>query len=246
MRGTLYSQDTREKVARLRQEGKTYAEIRKLYNVPKSTLSNWLGKKYAGIFDTEARLEHLKKIRKLSASTLRKAKIDRDEVHAARGRNFAQSLPSHNPALQKALLAMLYWAEGKKGGGALVFANTDPRLVLLYITMLRNCFTIDESKLRARVHLHYYHNKKESLRYWSELLKIPVDQFGKLYIKKRSRSKKFRQNFKGICFVIYSNTGFLKEMLALGEALGSRVVLNDAPGRNRTYITRTASVRPIR
>lgn len=245
MRGSLYSDQIREEVDRLRSEGKSYAEIRMIHDIPKSTLSNWLGEKHVGIFNKEAQLEHLKKIRELSALKLRKAKIVRDEIHAARGRKFARSLPSHNLTLQKALLAMLYWAEGKKGGGALVFANTDPRLVLLFITMLRNCFSIDEHKLRARVHLHYYHNKKESLRYWSRLLKIPPDQFGKLYIKKRSKSRKFRQNFKGICFVIYSNTGLLKEILALGEAIGDQVTLNSAPGRNRTYITNSASLRPI-
>ncbi len=224
MRGKFYAQKTRNAVEQLRREGKTYAQIQKIHPIPKSTLSVWLGAKYAGVFDRKAQLEHLKRIRKIASATLNADKAARDAIHAARGADAAQTLPLQDRGFQKSLLAMLYWAEGKKAGGALTFANTDPQLVLLYLTILRNCFSIDENKIRIRLHLHYYHNRKESVQYWSELLRVPIDQFGKLYIKKRSTSRKFRQNFKGICFVVYSNTGLLKEILALGRTIGTLVV----------------------
>lgn len=226
MSGNRYSQSTKDQVERLRKAGKTYAEIRKIHPIPKSTLSVWLGEKYAGIFDEKAQAEHLKKIRLLSAAKLRRDKIARDMVHAARGTATAQILPTENIEFQKALLSMLYWAEGTKHKATctLTFANTDPRLVLLYISMLRNCFEIDEKKIRIRLHIHYYHKKKETRRYWSKLLNVPENQFGKLWIKPRSKTKKFRQNFKGICIVKYGGVGLFKEVLALGEAICDRVV----------------------
>lgn len=225
MSGNRYSQTIKDEVDQLRKEGKTYAEIRKIHPIPKSTLSVWLGEKYAGIFDKAAQYEHLKKIRILAVKTLQGNKIARDIIHSARGIKVVQSLPMRDKNFQKALLAMLYWAEGTKHerNGAVTFANTDPRMMRLYISMLRNCFDIDESRLRVRLHLHYYHNKKESIRYWSELLNVHPSRFGKLYIKKRSKTRKFRRNFKGICFVIYGSTGMFKEILALGQAIGDQM-----------------------
>ena len=247
MSGNRYSQSIKDEVDLMRRAGKTYAEIRKIHSIPKSTLSVWLGEKYAGIFDKEAQYEHLKKIRILAVKKLQGNKIARDIVHAARGTVVAQSLPVQDIGFQKALLAMLYWAEGTKHEKAagLTFSNTDPRLIQLYISMLRNCFEIDEKKLRVRLHLHYYHNKRETRRYWSRLLAVPESQFGKLYIKKRSKTRKFRKNFKGICIVIYHGTGLLKEVLALGLAICDHVLSVNPPGQNRTDITNTASSRPI-
>lgn len=226
MGGNRYSQTEKDAVEKLRKKGLTYAEIRAIHPIPKSTLSVWLGEKYPAFFDEDARLEHLRKIRTLSAVKLRRDKIARDTVHAARGTATAQILPTENIEFQKALLSMLYWAEGTKhkATAGLIFANTDPRLVLLYISMLRNCFEIDEKKIRVRLHIHYYHKKEESRRYWSRLLNVPESQFGKLWIKPRSKTKKFRQNFKGICIVKYGGVGLLKEVLALGEAICDRIV----------------------
>ena len=206
---------------RLRAAGLTYAEIRDELHVPKSTLSLWLGEKYPGIFDRRA---HLEKARRLSAARLHKDKEARDRSSAERGRNVVRTLAMDDVGFKKSLLAMLYWAEGGKTGSALKFVNTDPRLATLYITLLRTCFPIREDKLRIRLHLHYYHNKKKSVRYWSRLLRVPITQFGKLYIKKRSTTKKFRQNFMGICFITYCDTNLLNEVLALAYVIHEKIV----------------------
>ena len=121
---------------------------------------------------------------------------------------------------------MLYWSEGSKGRGMLTFANTDPRLMLLFITLLRNCYSLDESKFRVRIHIHWYHKEKNVKQFWSELLKIPEHQFTKTYHKKRSKEQVFRKNVGGICFLIY-NSDYLREQLvhysyALGEKITGR------------------------
>ena len=245
MKKKRYSAATKEAVEKLRSKGKTYAEIQKVYSIAKSTLSAWLGEKFEGIFDEEAQLKHLQHIRTLSAAKLHREKLKRDAEHAGRGIATVQSLPVHDIGFQKALLAMLYWAEGTKSNKtcALKFVNTDPRLAHLYITLLRNCYTLDEEKFRVRLHLHHYHNKQEALHFWSDLLEVPLTKFGKLYIKQRSKTKKFRENFRGICFITYYDSGLWQEVMAMGPSIHN--VLNHPPGRNRTHITRTASVHSI-
>ncbi len=221
MAGKRYDPMVKEQVFALRSAGKSYAEIQKEFSIPKSTLSVWMGEKYAGIFDRKAQLAHLKRVRVIAAHAIQMARIERDSISIEQGRATARNIPLTDTGVLKALLAMLYWAEGSKfeGVSGVRFVNTDPHLILLYITLLRKCFPVDEGRLRIRLHLHYYHNKKKSVAYWSSLIGVPESQFGKLYIKKRSPTKKFRKNFMGICFIYYPGNGMRKEILELGNMI---------------------------
>jgi len=223
--GNRYSVEVKSKVERLRKAGNTYAEIREQFPIPKSTLSVWLGEKYKGIFDRKAQLKHLKRIRLLSAETIRNRRIARNLIPTEKGRAIAKIVPIENVTVLKSLLAMLYWAEGSKyeGVGGLKFVNTDPRLALLYLSLLRACFLIDEKRLRIRLHVHHYHDKKKALKFWSKLLNVPQSQFWKLYVKKRSKQRRFRKNFMGICFIYYTGNAIRIELLELAYALYARV-----------------------
>ena len=217
--------EVKSQVERLRKAGKTYSQIREQFPIPKSTLSVWLGEKYKGVFDRKAQLEHLKKIRILSADTVRKKRIARNLIPTEKGLAVAKIVPIEDVSVLKSLLAMLYWAEGSKyeGVGGLKFVNTDPRLVLLYISLVRACFPIDEKRFRIRLHIHHYHNKNEVTKFWSKLLNVPQSQFWKLYVKKRSPQKRFRKNFMGICFIYYTGNAIRIELLELAYALYARV-----------------------
>lgn len=106
-----YGADVKKRAKALRKTGKTYAEIRKEVSVSKSTLSVWLGEKFKGIFDRKAQLEHLQRARALAVARIQKDKAARDSISVAKGEDVALSLPVEDVAFQKALLAMLYWAE---------------------------------------------------------------------------------------------------------------------------------------
>ena len=109
--------------------------------------------------------------------------------------------------VQKTILAMLYWAEGQKIpelSTCVKFVNTDPRMILLFITLLRNCYEIER-------------------KFWSGLLGVDESQFGKIYVKPRSRTKKFRRNFAGICFVIYYSVDLRREIVGTGYNVGKAI-----------------------
>lgn len=229
MAGNRYGTAVRRSVEMLRKQGKTYREIRTAYPIPKSTLSVWLGKKYP-LFDKKAQTEHLKRIRILASQTLRERRLQREQIIAARAREATLAVPLDDQNIGKSLLAMLYWAEGAKThGSVLKFANTDPKLALLYITLLRRSFPIHENKLRIRVHVHYYHKKREVVRFWSTLLRVPESQFGKLYVKKRGAQKRFRKNSMGICFITYLDVSLRKELMELGYGICGRVCTSILP-----------------
>jgi hypothetical protein len=219
-----YSSEVKEMVLALGNKGKTYAEIREEFDIPKSTLSTWF--KNAGkIPDRAKQLEHLKRARALSVLTKNRQRQGRLGFAKASAQTIAEQLPIDNATFNKGLLAMLYWAEGTKSphrACSMTFTNTDPALMLFYITLLRSTYTIEESRLRVRVHIHYYHSENEAIGFWSQLLKIPKSQFGKIYVKNRSKQKKFRENFQGICFVMYGSEAIRQEVLALGREIAAR------------------------
>ena len=225
MRSKNYTEKEKRRVKSLLLSGSSYSEITKLVNVPRSTISTWFGKSIKRPVDKKARLEHLKRIRKLAAIAIKnkwrtRHQKELEEINISVAKEIP-SYPLDNIGFYKALLSMLYWAEGEKQektSGA-KFVNTDPSLALLYITLLRKCYLIDERRLRARLHLHYYHSIKKSRKFWSELLKIPTEQFTKTYIKERSKTKRFRKNFNGICFIGYNDSRIRKELLVLGKQL---------------------------
>lgn len=92
-------------------------------------------------------------------------------------------------------------------------------MIELFATLLRRCYAIEEKKFRIRLHLHYYHPVKKTKQFWSNLVRVPLGQFNKVYLKKCSKTKRFGKNFMEICFLKYSDSGVQKELLATTEEL---------------------------
>ncbi|OGG90158.1 hypothetical protein A3G12_03240 [Candidatus Kaiserbacteria bacterium RIFCSPLOWO2_12_FULL_54_10] len=222
MGATHYTKEVRREVLRMGKLGKTYPEIREKFPIPKSTLSTWFknaGKKP----DRTRQLEHLKRIRPIAVATIHRKKEARVALATGIATRELNRLPLKNKSIQKALLAMLYWAEGAKSDmTGLRFVNTDPVLAKLYISLLRSTYALDERRIRIRLHLHYYHKHREAITFWSKLLKVPNSQFGKIYVKKRSVQRRFRKNFQGICFINYFDGAIRRELLSLGQQVAQK------------------------
>lgn len=228
MRGRIYSDKEKKDAERLIAGGKSYGYVAERLGVPKSTLSVWFGKKLRGPMGHEAMCRHLERIRPGAAAALRSkfGDIAKSQDKAVSGRviEHMKTIPFRDVGVLRAMLAMLYWAEGSKRGSGIKFVNTDPNLMELYISLLRRCFVIDESRLKVIVHIHDYHSETEVKDFWSRLLGVPLRQFNKTFIKPRSETRRFRENFMGICLLYYGDTGLRKEFEALNSALKKGIV----------------------
>lgn len=234
MRGKFYTQKDREHVKQLLLTGKSYSEIRKLLGVPKSTISTWFGKTLKRPIDKQARQEHFARIHELASIALKKKweskRKEEAQLIKTKVEKELKNYPLGNIGFYKSLLAMLYWAEGGKSirESGTKFANTDPNLARLYTTLMRICYNIDESKFRVGLNVHYYHSIKKVKKFWSKTLNIPLSQFNKVHVKKRSGTKRFRKNFAGISFIYYGNSNIRKELLELGFSL-EKLITKSAP-----------------
>ena len=223
--------EIKEKARKFRLAGTSFGEITKELNIPKSTLSLWFKNiPKPNKLSFTNRKEWLKEIRHLAAVANKNKRQNRLNIS---GNEVIQDISTwknyKSIETQKIMLAMLYWAEGSKGRQMVVFANTDPKLSLLFITLLRNCFAIDESKLRVRIHLHDYHKEKDVKKFWSNLLQVPESQFNKCYLKKRSKQKVFRRNIGGICFIKYNSVYLQEKIMQYAYNIADKLVSYNVP-----------------
>ena len=222
----MYQASIRKEAEALRSQGKTYTEIAETLKIAKGTVSLWLRALPFPKRSTAAakKTYFLTHVQAKGAAANRAKKEAAWRAFQAEAAAAVSQISADDSELSRGLLAVLYWAEGTKfDRGGMVFTNTDPRLACLFLTLLRKAYSIDESRLRVRLHLHDYHDQQRAVAYWSQILSIPTAQFQSTYIKRRNPAKKFRQNFMGICFIKYGDSNIRRKMLSYAYALQARL-----------------------
>jgi transcriptional regulator with XRE-family HTH domain len=201
----------RERARELREQAWTLAEIAREIGASKSSVSVWCRDV---VFEPRPRNRGHAAGRKPHPLHLaRLAELDRCRVDAV-----ASVGALSDRDLFIAGIA-LYAGEGAKTGSSVVFANTDPRMVALFLRWLRSFFTVDEERLRVRVYLHEGLDIEAANSYWSGLTGIPVEQFGKPYRAIADPSRRAAKHRFGCPSVRYSCVSTLRQVLALSDAL---------------------------
>jgi transcriptional regulator with XRE-family HTH domain len=98
----------------------------------------------------------------------------------------------------------LYAGEGSKTDHAVMFANTDERMIRFFCTWLRRFFEVDEARLRVRVYLHEGLDLVAAQRFWAEATGVPLSQFGKPYRAKADPTIRKAKHEHGCCYVSIS------------------------------------------
>lgn len=210
---------------KLRGAGKTYSEIQNALEirVPKSTLSYWC---------KDVSLSHKKqeRIRKLILNNSKKGLKSALLVNRTNRKKYLESIIDRNKHLKFALknkdtakivLAVLYLGEGGKNRkGSLLFGNSDPFIIGLFLHLLRYCYDIDESKFRCTIQCRADHNIKKLEQFWSQITKISSSQFYKARIDPRTIGKKSRkENYKGVCRIDYFSADLFLELMSISKII---------------------------
>lgn len=134
----------------------------------------------------------LLRLKKAQAEAIREACLKKglklfEETHLNRG----------NKNILKIFCALLYWREGGKyDDRSIQFTNSDSKLVNAFLNLLRNSFSLNESKLRIFLHIHSYHSVRKQIKFWSSVTKVPPLQFIKPYIKSNT-GKRIKFDYLG-------------------------------------------------
>ena len=105
------------------------------------------------------------------------------------------------------------------------FANTDPRMILFFVTWLRRFFVVDESRLRLRLYLHDGLDLEAANAFWTEMTGIPVAQFTKPYRAVPDPSRRSAKHLMGCPCVTYSCSHTHRRVAGLIAALLSTASL---------------------
>lgn len=115
--------------------------------------------------------------------------------------------------------AMLYAGEGAKREGAVIFANTDPRLVGFFCAWLRRYFDVDESRLRCRIYLHADLDHDAAVVAWSAVCGVPAAQFTKPYRSTAPTGRRTRRHEHGCLTVRYACSRTHRRVMAACDVL---------------------------
>ncbi len=179
---------------KFRREGKSYGEIGKILNTSKSTLSYWLK-------DIPLKEEYKKRFynaRVLNLAKGTKSQKERRLQEITRIIKNAEGEISKNISLESYRLfgAALYWAEGSKKN-ELRITNSDPHLILFMVKWFEKILNISPITLKAYVNIYPQQNELQIKKFWSQLTEIPLENFGKSFIKPLNKNYKKNNLYYG-------------------------------------------------
>ncbi len=226
-----YPKELKTEIRRLRSMGKTYTEIKAQLQIeaPKSTLSDicrnvQLPKEYAEMI-TAFNYKSLGKARAVaSASNRIKKKKFLEEILKINA-PIANAIRDKNIA--KIALAMLCLGEASKSANNCSFylGNSDPRIVILFLNLLKYCFEFDLSKVRCTVQCRADQDIESLENYWRHITMIPKKQFYKTRIDPRTIGKPtLKPKYMGVLKVDYFSKRTQLDLESLADLVYNNVV----------------------
>lgn len=125
--------------------------------------------------------------------------------------NIKDNLSSEEENLRIAGI-MLYWGEGTKSGNSVVFSNSDPDMLKLFLKFLRVICGVEEKRLRVLLHLYSDQIETDLKTFWSKITGIPLQQFSKTFIHERKKGTYKKISKYGTVSLRYSDKELLKKI----------------------------------
>lgn len=212
--------EEKQEVIELRKQGYSINEIKQKVPVSKGTISVWVqnvvlspsAQKRLDSQSTNARLR--------SQETIRKQTIEKHIHSKSIAEKIVRGVDLNSSDLA-ILCAMIYWCEGNKELKSVSFTNSDPKLISLFLALLRKSFNIQESKLRVLMHLHSYHNEEKQKKFWSQITHIPVKNFSRTYLKPHTGLYK-KENYPGCIRIGYHDVELARQLSYIAKLFMER------------------------
>ena len=208
----------RAKIILLRKMGRSYREIKNELGLrSKSTVNYWL----RGITFTKAEQKRIAHNQSLAIQRGLKGANDRKRARAVirkqeaykKGFLFLGKRPFGHKKLG-ILGAALYWGEGTKSFGEsreprVVFTNSDPEMIKMFLLFLRTVLKIPEERIRAGIHA-YKQPERELRIYWSKICRLPRKRFYLIRAISKASKQKRRKTlpYGTLALRIYMPTAF--------------------------------------
>ena len=204
--------EERQRARELRAKAWTLQEIATELGVSKGSVSTWVRDVD---FEPRPRNRGHPAGPKHPMRLKREAELERCRVEAE---EWAGELSERDLAMYA---LALYAGEGSKRDGSIVFANSDPALMRIFIAWLRDEFELDESKFRVKLYLHADLDLGMAIDFWSDALGIPTDQFNKPYRAVVDETMRLNRHVHGCASIVYHSRLLHRRVMARIAAIGS-------------------------
>jgi hypothetical protein len=201
---------------KLRKDGNSYGNIRKIVKVSKSTLSIWLRDVEIDLDKRDTILIGREKSRYLAAKARKNDRINRTKKIVDLAEKEFKLLVRKELFLSGLLL---YWAEGDKKQERVKFANSDKNMIKLMMRWFREICRVPETKFRIALHIHNLHSPHEVVDYWSKITGVNKNQFNKVYIKKTTLKNRRVPLYEGTCSIIVNSKELFRKIVGWKKGL---------------------------
>lgn len=178
----------------LRQQGKTFRQVATQLHAPLSTIHLWT--KHIQLTKAQLRAiqqNHQHSFRKgqiLAIQKQRQHRKQEKDKYLQQGKALIGKLTRRELLLTG---VALYWAEGFKKDSRLGFANSDPKMIKLFLRWLIDICKVPKKDIRLRVGLNeqYINQAPLIVAKWSKITKVPLSQLQKPFFQKVKWQKSY-------------------------------------------------------
>jgi len=203
-----------------RRAGVSLLELSKKYGIAKSTLSLWCRDlKLSAVVREKIKRRWLQNTAPARAKGVLKNKQKRlDSIEL----EYIKAKKTINKVNPRDLLIMgvgLYWAEGskKETGSGFSFINSDCLMIKLVYEWLTRILCIKEDQLIINLVINEGHRTRELsvLKFWSNLLKLPIGSFGNTTFIKNPYRRKYdnHPNYFGMLRIKVRSSAWLRRRI---------------------------------
>lgn len=211
----------------LRKKGFSFPMIEAKLGIPRATLSYWFKNLVLSSSAKDRILvrkqQNLIKTRKKALVVLKQGRINEQKKLEKR-----ISLDFENFEFDKRnkelLLVMLYLGEGFKIKSYIGLGNSNPKIALMFVKLLRDIYCIEESRLRCYLHLRMDQDYEKEILFWSNALKISKSYFGKTQFDKRTQGIKTWLGYHGVCIIYCYDARIEKRLTEIQNYLIKKIL----------------------
>ena len=197
----------------MRKGGKSYNEISKILDIPKSTMHYWFkdlqwSEKIKDTLTEKAVVLSKKRIRIVIKANKAKWLKWREDFRKEAKNEFSEL--KTNPLFVAGL--MLYWGEGDSNLKNMTrLTNTDPRMIGMFCKFVVEILRVPKKNIRAHLTIYPDLSENKCKKYWSNKIKLPINQFDKTQIIYGKHPTRRLEN--GICSIRVPKSCGFKEKI---------------------------------
>jgi hypothetical protein len=220
--------ELKPEAVKMRRRGGSLGLIEKRLGIPRSTLSGWFKNiRISDFYQTrllDKRKKHLIEARKKAVIWHNDQKAARMKEAIRQARTIADKINTNNSDILDLSLAMLYFGEGFKSSPTTAIGNSNPLILKFFIAILRKNYGINSDRIKCELHLRADQDPIKIRKYWSQELRLPLQNFTTISIDKRTQGSITYDHYKGVCVVRCGQAAIQRKLLALSLLFCEQVV----------------------